>query len=74
MSSKDTGITSKRPAPPSNPLPEQKEKEPEPMPAATSADPLDSAVMLWGLRLWLLCALLIVSFAVINYLLNWYAR
>ena len=41
---------------------------------ATTADPIDSATMLWGLRLWFLCALIIVAFGVANYLLNWFAR
>lgn len=41
---------------------------------ATSADPIDTAAHLWGLRLWFLCALVIVAFAVANYVLNWLVK
>jgi hypothetical protein len=73
MSSKDTGITSQRPAPQPNVAPPPVEKEPETMPANT-VDPIDSATLLWGLRLWFLCALIIVMFGLASYLLNWYVR
>jgi hypothetical protein len=37
-------------------------------------DPIASATSMVGLLLWLLCALSIVAFALVNYLLNWFAR
>jgi len=30
--------------------------------------------LLWGLRLWIVAALVIIGFAVVNYLLNWAFR
>jgi len=33
-------------------------------------DPVASSIHMWGLRLWIVCALLIVGYAVANYLLN----
>jgi hypothetical protein len=35
-------------------------------------DPIDAANHLWALRLWIVCALIIISYAVVNYLLNWF--
>jgi hypothetical protein len=37
-------------------------------------DPIDNAVHLWVLRLWIVCALLCLGYAVANYLLNHFAR
>lgn len=33
-------------------------------------DPVASSLHMWGLRLWIVCALLIVGYAVTNYFLN----
>jgi len=47
--------------------------QPNPLPAEKD-DPIDSAMHLWVLRLWVLCALVIVSYAICNYLAHWLAK
>lgn len=37
-------------------------------------DPVSSSVHMWGLRLWIACAILIVVYAVTNYFLNWLTK
>jgi hypothetical protein len=37
-------------------------------------DPIDHSMHLWVLRLWIVCALVIVAYAICNYLANWFAR
>lgn len=58
-------------------------KEPRLMSANPSApdsgpplheDPVASSVHMWGLRLWVVCAILIVAFALLNYFLNWLTK
>ena len=46
------------------------EKAPAPTEPASHIDPIDAANHVWTLRLWIVCALVIVSYAVVNYLLN----
>ncbi len=60
-------ITASRPGTGVNTPPKNAATPPAPCPA----DPIDTATHLWGLRLWMLCALVIVAFAVCNWLLNW---
>ena len=72
MSKSDHRVTTNPPVPPIGKK-EPEKKEPDSMPRSTS-DPLDAAALLWGLRLWFVCALVIVACAVANYLLNWFAR
>jgi hypothetical protein len=43
-------------------------------PPNPSKDPPEMPVMLWGLRLWILAALVIIAFALANYFLNWWVR
>lgn len=38
-----------------------------------SQDPLDALVQLWGVRLWIAVALLVITVAVANYLLHHFA-
>jgi hypothetical protein len=50
-------------------------KTPVPMlDPSSQEDPLTAKFSLWGLRLWVCCALLIVIYGVTNYLLNWLVR
>ena len=37
----------------------------------SSKDPPEMPLLLWGLRLWILAALVIVAYALANYGLNW---
>jgi len=46
------------------------DKAPAPVDQQSHIDPIDAANHVWTLRLWILCALVIVSYAVVNYLLN----
>ena len=41
-----------------------------PSPTPPGNDPPESRLLLWGLRLWILAALVIVAFALANYILN----
>jgi hypothetical protein len=48
------------------------EKAAPPAEAPAEVDPIDIANHVWTLRLWIVCALVIVSYAVVNFLLNIY--
>ena len=51
-----------------------KEPRTPPQPPTPSGEPPQSTLLLWGLRLWILAALVIIAFAVVSYLLNWAVR
>jgi hypothetical protein len=48
-------------------------EQPNPLPL-DKEDPIDSSMHLWVLRLWVVCALVIIGYAVCNYFANWWAK
>ena len=37
-------------------------------------DPINLSMHVWVLRLWVLCALIIIAYSVCNYLASWWAK
>jgi hypothetical protein len=37
-------------------------------------DPINMSMHVWVLRLWVLCALVIIAYAICNYLASWWAK
>jgi hypothetical protein len=37
-------------------------------------DPINASMHLWVLRLWIVCALVIIAYAICNYLAHWLAK
>jgi len=51
--------------------------KPDPDPNDTPSDekdPINLSMHVWVLRLWMLCALVIIAYAICNYLASWAAR
>ena len=40
----------------------------------SESDPINLSMHVWVLRLWVLCALIIIAYSVCNYLASWWAK
>jgi hypothetical protein len=71
MNAKENRIMTGRPSAATTGSMNDKAISPSPTP---NVDPIDGTNHLWALRLWILCALLIVAYALTNYFLNLFLR
>jgi hypothetical protein len=55
-------------------VPPKPESDPSQDLPADEKDPINLSMHVWVLRLWMLCALVIIAYAICNYLASWWAR
>jgi hypothetical protein len=55
-------------------VPSKPEPDSPKNPQSNEDDPITLSMHVWVLRLWVVCALVIIAYAVCNYLASWWAK